>query len=86
MIALAISWKIFIIWTVLRTMKLSKSLPFYKTRLKFDRSSYDTYCGYFISFKIYLKGISYLSERKGTVFGQKKDNKIVLNREIDLIV
>ena len=33
MIVLTISWEIFIIWTILRTMKLSKSLPFYKTRL-----------------------------------------------------
>ena len=33
MITLTISWNIFIIWSVLRTMKLSKSLPFYKTRL-----------------------------------------------------
>ena len=49
----------------------------------FDRSSYDTYCGYFISFKIYLNGISYLSELKVTVFGQKKDNKIVLDREFE---
>ena len=58
-------------------MKLSKSLQFYKR--DFDRSSYDTYWGYFMSFKIYLKCISYLSELKGMVFGQKKDNKVVLN-------
>ena len=80
MVAFTIGWKIFIIRTVLRTMKLSKSLAFYQAKLSLIDLRY------FISFKIYLKATSYLSELKGTVFGQKKDNKIILNRGFDLIV
>ena len=84
MIALTTSWKIFIIWTLLRTMKLSKSLSFYKTRLSLVDLLMILTGVILILFKIYLKGITYLSELKGTVFDQKKDNKIVLNREFDL--
>ena len=35
MVALTINWKIFIVWTVLRTMKLPRSLLFYTIRLNF---------------------------------------------------
>ena len=64
-----------------RTMKLSKSLPFYKTRL-----SLTDLLMILILFllKFYLKGISYLSELKGTVFVQKKT--VFLNRGFDLTV
>ena len=84
MIALTISWEIFIIWTVLRIMKLSKSLSFYKTRLSLIDLLMILTVVILILFKIYLKGITYFSELKGTVFDQKKDNKIALNREFDL--